>query len=235
MPSPSRLLPCFVISLLLAGCQSSPSHDTPIPDDTQRGTPLWLPAEQADWLPLHSDPRPGDYAIHYRLLPDGLTQLQRRTEVLTVTRRRIELRRTFGDGSGQPRQILQLTLDRKGRVLRVSAADTPDVAQPLLGGRRQQTRLQPPEPLSLVSGSFPIDRIVTRRGEGTATTVYYLSSEAPFAEVVSLTTHRRYSTAQIIKLLGKIAVATPDQPQGRQPAPGAAIDGGWLLMHWGRH
>jgi len=235
MPSPSRLLPCFAISLLLAGCQSSPSHDTPIPDDTQRGTPLRLPAEQADWLPLHAKPRPGDYAIHYRLLPDGLTQLQRRTEVLSVAGRHIEIRRIFGDGSGRPRQTLQLTLDRQGRVLRARAVDAPDVALPLPGGRRQQTRLQPPEPLSLVSGNFPIDRIVTRRGEGAATTVYYLSSEVPFAEVVSLTTHRRYSTAQIIKLLGKIAVATPDQPQGRQPAPGAAIDGGWLLMHWGRN
>ena len=65
--------------------------------------------------------------------------------------------------------------------------------------------------------------------------MYYLSAQVPFAEVVTLTSRGHYSTAQIIKLLGKIAVATPDHPQGRRPAADAAIDGGWVLMHWGRN
>ena len=165
--------------------------------------------------------------------PDGLTQLQRRTEVLTVTRRAIELQRSFADDSGRPAQMLRLRVDRKGQVQRAWISDAPDTALPLISGDRQQTRLQPPESLNLVSGSLPIDRIVTRRDDGTGSAVYYLSAAVPFAEGVSLTTRRRYSTAQVIKLLGHIAVPTPDQSKGRQPAVDAAIDDGWVLMHWG--
>lgn len=227
---------CFAAALLLAGCEQTPVRDTtPSSDALERriapSMPVDMPTNAPDWLPLHGAPRVGDFVIHYRIEAQGLTRLQRRTEVMAVDDGAVEVRRTLGDSAGQATYVLHLQVDRRGRVLRAwQAADGEPVA---LRGSRQQHRtpLSPPEPLTLVSGSFPIDQVVSRRTtEGNAsTTVYYLSAQVPFREVVSLTTQKRYRTAQLVKLLGKLST-----DRTTTAAADAAIDDGWLLMHWGR-
>lgn len=190
------------------------------------------PASHPDWLPLHRDPRPGDWVIHYRLTPTGLSRLQRRTEVVARQGERILLRRTLGDDRGLAIQVLRLTVDRSGRVHQARLDDGRGAALPLIPGRRQQTRLDPVETLELVSGRHAISRIVVRRTAHDSTTVHYLSDDSPFAEVVSLTTRQRLTLGRLNKLLGRIAV--PDPATARDRAPSAAVQDGWILMHWGR-
>lgn len=228
------LLTALAAGLLLAGCTQAPlreSSTSPVGDTTDAATApaLDVPGTAPDWLPLHRRPRVGDFVIHYRIEAKGLTRLQRRTEVVAVDKQTVELRRTLGDGSGRPARVLQLRVDHDGRVLRAWQPDT-DAAIELHASRQQhRTRLAPAETLTLVSGAFPIDQVVSRRttdGPGVST-VYYLCAQIPFREVVSLTTQRRYRTAQLVKLLGTLS--TEGATAGDSP-----VDDGWLLMHWGR-
>lgn len=52
------------------------------------------------WLPLHHQPRVGDYVIHQRLEPTGLTPLQRRTEITAVNDQHVVIQRIYGDAAG---------------------------------------------------------------------------------------------------------------------------------------
>lgn len=225
----SRLaLPATITLTLLAGCARMPPS-APAPQATTQP-----PSDHPDWIALHPDPRRGDWAIHYRLSPHGLTRTQRRTEVVGRSGDRIALRLTLGDDHGRPRHVLRLSVDRLGRVHQARLADGDGAALALSPGHRHHTRLRRPEPLELVSGRQAVREIVVRRGDDGATTVHYLDGGMPFAELVSLTTRRELTPAQLNKLLGRIAV--PDDGPRARPAAGAAsaIRDGWVLMHWGR-
>lgn len=223
----------LLLVLMLPGCRSLPGPDT-TPSTDGLALPAWPPREHADWLPLHPHPRVGDFAIHRQLQPEGLGQRQRRTEIIAVTPQRIELRRTFGGDKSEPLRVIDMIVDHQGQVLKASLNGAPGTTLPLQAGLRQQNHLHPAEALDLISGHFPIDHIVTRRSDDIDTTVYYLSRKIPFTEVVTLTTHENYSTAQMIRLLGRIATPTTSARTHGKPGNRPAIHSGWLLMHWGR-
>lgn len=224
MPRLARRLYWPVMAVLLAACAQAPR-----PTDPAVASAPGPATVMADWLPLHANPRPGDWAIHARLSSDGLTGVQRRTEVLSVDGDRLVLRRTLGDAQGRVLQVLRLVTTRDGRVRSARTADGDGEALPLQAGERRITRLKRPEPLALVSGRHPVDTILVRRAGDAGGTVYYLGGTVPFAELVSLRTDQRLGTARLNKLLGRIAV--PDRPAaGATPA----IRDGWVLMHWGR-
>lgn len=230
---PVLLTSLLLAALLLAACAATPPIEAPI-SDAARAAPRDLPASFPDWLPLHRDARPGDWAIHYRLGPHGLSERQRRTEVLSRDGDRLVLRQTVDDGRGHPLRVLRLRVDQRGRVLAARTRDGQGPALPLSEGRLQQTRLRRAEPLVLVSGRFAVDRIVVRHGDDGRQTVHYLDPAAPFAEVVSLTTRRRLPLARLNKLLGRIAVPDPGDVQRTPGAADGVIQDGWVLMHWGR-
>lgn len=225
------LLPC-----LLTACAQPPGPVTassrsdgrpPQTDDLEVATgevvtvtPRTLPA-LAERLVLHADPRVGDYVIHQRLSPQGLTPQQRRTEIIALSRHDIQVRRTLGDGTGRPSDTYTWQVRRDG---------TPGTAT---RRKASTTRISPPDPLHLVSGRFLIDQIQTWALPGGGAAVTYRDSRVPFTEVVSLTTREHLSRKRMRKLLGQIATLTdPDARRNRTAS--SAIEEGWLLMHWGR-
>lgn len=178
-----------------------------------------------DWLPVHRNPRPGDWAEHRRLSPQGMTGITRRTEVLALDGDRLALRHSYGDAAGKPYRVVHLTVSRDGRVQGAHLADGTGLA--LTRGERSETRLKRAEPLDLVSGRHRVRRIVQWRGADGVSQVYYLAPDRPFAEAVSLTTRRALGTGELNRLLGRIAVPEPR-------AGGDAVQGGWVLTGWGR-
>jgi hypothetical protein len=231
LPGPVLLSACL---LLLAGCLPT---DTRPADPVQAEPPLTQPVAERlpvpGWVPLHADPRPGDYVIHQRLTPTGLAAEQRRTEVLRVHADGIELRRSIPD-----RPAMHLQIDVDGVVQRAWHAASPGSDLQPGASQRRETRLKRAEDLALVSGTFPITRIVTQQlassDSQALTAVYYLSPRVPFREVVSLTTAAPLSARQLRKLLGRIAVLTPRAGQQQGAGYRAPIEAGWIVVQWAR-
>ncbi len=227
---PMPRYPVYAFSALLTACAAPPHSDNTVTTDAaavQRAvapdTTAVALAEFArpGWIPLHRDPRVGDYAIHQRLSPRGLTAVQRRTEIIAVAADHVVVRRTFGDAEGRVLARDTWHTDREGHTQGQHKYEP-----------KRETGISPAETLELASGRFHIDRIVTRTAGPGVTTVSYLDTQVPFSEVVSLKTRKRYGQARMIKLLGQIAVQTEGtHAAARSKRP---IDAGWLLMHHGR-
>lgn len=234
MQTPPALLLLLAAALCVAGCLPGASRST---DPAQQQPTLPRAAQQPPavpgWLPLHRDPRPGDYVIHQRLTPTGLAGEQRRSEVIRVGPKTVELRLSHGG-----RAALHLQVDGDGVVQRAWHAGSPGIPLRRAAAERHETRLASAEELALVSGTFPISRIVTRRLPEVAgrplKAVYYLSDQVPFREVVSLTTAAPLSARQLQRLLGRIAVLTRPADGTGPAAYRAPIEVGWILVQWGR-
>jgi hypothetical protein len=234
MTRPLPGLPLLLAATLsLAGCLPGTTRDTePAQPQANQPRAAQQPAVPG-WLPLHRDPRPGDYVIHQRLTPTGLAGEQRRSEVIRVDSRTVEVRL-----SRPGRAALHLLVHRDGVVQHAWHAASPGTPLRRATAERRETRLAPAEDLALVSGTFPISHVVIQRQPVAAgrplTAVYYLADQVPFREVVSLTSAATLSARQLQRLLGRIAVLTRPADEADPAAYRAPIEAGWILVQWGR-